>query len=346
MKLAFVSTGLHDQTFFRCRLAEHQLEFPDSLQNVAPDAEVISVFIYDQVGKEFLHNHRAVRLISTRSTGFDHIDRALCKERGILVSNVPSYGENTVAEHTFALILVLSRRIRESILAGQDPNFSMEAIRGFDLKGKMLGVIGTGKIGLHVIRIARAFGMVVRAFDVAPQLYLSDLLGFSYTSFESLLEQCHILTLHCPLYPENYHLLNRVAFSKCHKGAMIINTARGGLIDTDALIEALDAKIVAGAGLDVLEQELPTIRTSSKQPEEHSAKRIADDLSLEENRMKNPEKIRELQKVARNKMLIERPNVIFTPHVAFNSVEALHRINETTVVNIQSYIDSSPRNLV
>jgi D-lactate dehydrogenase len=134
MKLAFVSTELHDQAFFRQRLAEHELEFVDSLRNVSADAKIVSVFIYDRVDKLFLETHRAIRLVCTRSTGFDHIERALCAERGIMVSNVPSYGENTVAEHTFALILVLSRRIRESILAGQDPNFSMEAIRGFDLK--------------------------------------------------------------------------------------------------------------------------------------------------------------------------------------------------------------------
>jgi D-lactate dehydrogenase len=344
MKVGFVSTEAHEQAFFKLQLPEHELEFADLIGKVSADIEILSVFIYDKIDRSFLDAHRAIRLICTRSTGFDHIDLGACAERGILVSNVPSYGESTVAEHTLALILMLSRRIRESILAGQDPKFSMAAIRGFDLKGKTLGVVGTGRIGLHVIRLACAFGMEVRAFDVAPQLHLCDLLGFRYTTMECLLEQCLILSLHCPLHPENYHLLNRDAFAKCRKGVIIINTARGSLIDTGALLEALDAGIVAGAGLDVLEDELATLRRS---PEELK-KQINQEAhqSPEEDRLREPQKIRELQALAQNKALIERANVIFTPHVAFNSVEALRRINVTTSMNIQTFVNGSPSNLI
>jgi len=344
MKVGFVSTEAQEQAFFKQRLPEHELQFADLIETVSANTEILSVFIYDKIDRSFLDAHRAIRLICTRSTGFDHIDLDACVERGILVSNVPSYGENTVAEHTLALILMLSRRIRESILAGQDPMFSMTAIRGFDLKGKTLGVIGTGRIGLHVIRLASAFGMEVRAFDVDPQLHLCDLLGFRYTTLECLFEQCLILSLHCALRPENYHLLNRDAFAKCRKGVIIINTAHGSLIDTDALLESLDAGIVAGAGLDVLEGEVAKLRAS---PEELK-KQINQEAheSPEEDRLKEPQKIRELESLAQNKALIERANVVFTPHVAFNSVDSLHRISATTSANIQAFVDGSPSNLI
>jgi D-lactate dehydrogenase len=346
MKVAFVSTESQEQAFFKQRLSEQELEFVESIGKVSVDVEVLSVFIYDNVDKSFLDAHPAIRLICTRSTGFDHIEIGACAQRGILVSNVPSYGENTVAEHTLALILMLSRRIRESIVAGQDPKFLMASIRGFDLKGKILGIIGTGRIGLHVIRLAGAFGMEVRAFDVAPQFHLCDLLGFRYTTFECLLEQCHILSLHCPLNSENYHLLNREAFAKCRKGVIIINTACGPLIDTEALLESLDTGIVAGAGLDVLEGELATLRTSSEEVKRQIDREAERNRSPEENRLKKPEKIQELQALAQNKALIERANVIFTPHVAFNSVEALHRINMATYLNIHGFVNGSPTNLI
>src|SRR5271165_609592 len=143
MKVGFVSTEAQEQAFFKQRLQEHELEFADLIEKVSADTEILSVFIYDKIDRSFLDAHRAIRLICTRSTGFDHIDLGACAERGILVSSVPSYGENTVAEHTLTLTLMLSRRIRASILTGQDPKFSMKAIRGFDLRGKTLGVIGT-----------------------------------------------------------------------------------------------------------------------------------------------------------------------------------------------------------
>jgi D-lactate dehydrogenase len=161
---------------------------------------------------------------------------------------------------------------------------------------------------------------------------------------ECLFEQCLILSLHCPLRLENYHLLNRDAFAKCRKGVIIINTAHGSLIDTDALLESLDAGIVAGAGLDVLEAEVANLRAS---PEELK-KQINQEAheSSEEDRLKAPQKIRELQALAQNKALIERANVVFTPHVAFNSADSLHRINATTSVNIRAFVDGSPSKLI
>ncbi len=257
---------------------------------------------------------------------------------------MPTYGENTVAEHAFALILSLSRRLRQSILAAKEPRFSAEAIRGFDLKGKTIGVIGTGHIGLHAIRVARGFGMQVLGCDTAPQSHLADLLGFEYTTLGDLLRRSQIITLHCPLRPDNYHLLNRQTFAECARGALIINTARGALIDTDALIEALNAGIVGGAGLDVLDGEMTSVRTPHLNITEQVLKELHSGISPEEHRLKHPDRIRKLLEVMRNKALISRPNVVFTPHIAFNSFEAVERINHTTVDNIRAFLSGRPIN--
>jgi D-lactate dehydrogenase len=259
MKISFVSAGSSDESFFKDGLRDHDLEFVASMSDVSSEAEVLSPFIYDHVNLGFLEGHPALRLVCTRSAGWDHIDLELCRRRGVTVANVPAYGANTVAEHTFALILSLSRRLREAGLAVPDRS-SVEALRGFDLKGKTIGVIGTGRIGSHVIRLANGFGMRVLACDTFPNAHLADLLGFEYTALEDLLPQAQIITLHCPLRPDTFHLLNRDRLSRCVPGVLIINTARGSLIDTEALIAALEAGHVGGAGLDVLEGELATTR--------------------------------------------------------------------------------------
>ncbi|MGA8658783.1 MAG: NAD(P)-dependent oxidoreductase [Chthoniobacterales bacterium] len=342
MKIAFVNTEARDPEFFRDNLPDHDLDFPSSLIRVADDCEILSVFVHDQVDEIFLNTRHALRMIATRSTGYDHLDLSACRARNILISNVPTYGENTVAEHAFALILALSRRLQESILAAQQPDFSAAEIRGFDLKGNTLGAIGTGRIGLHAIRMARGFGMNVVAFDVAPQHHLADLLGFQYLSLNALLESSHVVSIHCPLTPDNFHLLDRAKLAKCRRGVLIINTARGGLIDTDALTEALDSGIVGGAGLDVLEDELTLIRGQSTT----QAANLQPPTSLEEAFLKDPAKLQEIKHVAKNRALIARPNVIFTPHIAYNSVEAVRRINQTTVHNIQVFLRGEPANVV
>jgi len=345
MKISFVSAGSGDETFFQDALRDHDLEFVSSTTAVSAEAEILSPFIYDRVHSEFLDGHPLLRLVCTRSAGWDHIDVELCRQRGVTVANVPAYGANTVAEHTFALILALSRRLRDASLAVQNRS-SAEALRGFDLKGKTIGVIGTGRIGSHVIRLANGFGMRVLACDTVPNTHLADLLGFAYTTLEDLLAQAHIITLHCPLRPDNFHLLDRDRLSRCIPGVLIINTARGSLIDTEALIAALEAGQVGGAGLDVLEGELATDRPPNLNVTELILEELHAGLSPEEHRLKHPNRIQELQQMMRNKVLISRPNVVFTPHIGFNSFEGVDRINRTTAENVRAFLDGKPINVV
>ena len=292
----------------------------------AQSAECISVFIYSQLDKAALAKFPAARLIATRSTGFDHIDLQECRRRGISVCYVPSYGENTVAEHTFALILMLSRKVHQSYNQVRAGHLERAMLTGFDLQGKTLGIIGSGRIGLHAIRIGRGFGMHVLTYDIRRDPFLADLLGFSYASLETLLAESDIVSLHCPLITATRHILGRDQFARMKKGALIINTARGGLIDTDALIEALDSGKLGGAGLDVVEDE---------------------DLVKEERQLLlEPHTLEQFRAATRNRLLLSRDDVVFTPHNAFNSREALERILDTTIANLEAFRTGSPINSV
>jgi len=294
--------------------------------DVARQAEVLSVFIYSQVTAKLLKRLPRLRLIATRSTGFDHIDLNACRQRKILVANVPSYGENTVAEHTFALILALSRNIHKAYVKTIKGDFSLEGLQGFDLKGKVLGVVGAGHIGLHVIKMARGFGMEVLVFDTRKNVFLSEVLDFTYVPLETLLRQSDIVSLHTPYMPATHHLMDRAAFAKMKRGSLFINTARGGLVDTDALVWALDQGILAGAGLDVLEGE-----ELVKEERQLLAKDFPKD---------------KLAAVLRTHILLHRENVVITPHIAFDSREALQRILDTTIMNIAAYLNRAPINTV
>lgn len=300
----------------------------DEIKNLY-DAEILSVFINSKIDKNLITQMPKLRLITTRSTGFDHIDLTAAEERHIAVCNVPVYGENTVAEHTFALILSLSRNLRKAYLRTVQNNFSIEGLMGFDLKGKTLGVIGTGHIGLHVIRMALGFGMKVIAFDVKKQNFLSEVLSFEYVPFEDLLKRSDIISLHAPYLPSTRHLINRNNIGLIKKGSVLVNTARGGLIETDALAEALDKKILSGVGLDVLEEE---------------------EYLLEEKRLMESaqtlEHWKRLQTTLKNHVLLHRENVIYTPHMAFYSYEAVKRILDTTLENIQSFFGNKILNPV
>ncbi len=293
------------------------------------EADVLSVFIRSRVTADLLEGFPAVRLIATRSTGYDHIDLSACRSRDVIVSNVPRYGENTVAEHTFALILSLSRNVHRAYMRTSAGNFSLEDLQGFDLKGKTLGVVGAGSIGLHVIRIARAFDMRVLAFDTRPNTLLGEVLGFTYTSLDDLLRQSDIVTLHAPASPSTYHLINRERLQQMKRGALLINTARGSLVDTAALLWALDSGILGGAGLDVLEGEEFIVEES--------------ELLSSEARAASEEQLRT---VVRTHMLLRRPDVVVTPHIAFDSREAIQRILDTTVANIVAFTRGEPQNVV
>lgn len=292
----------------------------------AKDCEIISIFIYERVTKEILELLPNLKFIATRSTGYDHIEVEECKKRGISISNVPSYGESTVAEHTFALILSLSRNIHKAYVRTTKTDFTLEGLQGFDLKGKTIGVVGAGHIGLHVIRMAKGFGMNVLVYDIRKDPFLEEVLMFSYVSFEDLLKNSDIITLHLPYNEKTHHLINKNNIKLIKRGALLINTARGGLVDTDALAEALDEGILGGAGLDVLEGE---------------------ELIKEERQLLSKDfPAEKLKTLLKNHILLHRENVVITPHIAFNSREAIQRILEMSSDNIIGYLEGKPRNLI
>lgn len=276
--------------------------------------DAVSIFVTSRLDEEVVEQLDC-SLIACRSTGYDHVATEKAAEEGIPVANVPGYGGNTVAEHTFGLILALSRKIYDAIEKVEEQDFTREGLRGFDLKGKKLGVIGTGSIGKNVIRIANGFDMHVIAYDPKPDRAAAHDMGFMYVTLDDLLEQSDIVTVHCPLTDETENLLSDEEFGKM-EDALLVNTARGGLIDQEALIQALEDGKIKAAGLDVLEDECY----------------IEDDIRyLEDLEEKCDPKV-----ILEDHILMEREDVLVTPHNAFNSREALQRIADTTLENIRS----------
>jgi D-lactate dehydrogenase len=331
MKIAFFEVEKWEEEYLKKKLNGHVLQFLNeklSVENARQikDFEAVSVFIYSKIDEQIIREIPNLKLITTRSTGFDHIDLETCKKKGIIICNVPSYGENTVAEHTFALILSLSRNMCKACIRRFEQDFSIEGLEGFDLKGKTIGVIGTGQIGLHVIRIAKGFDMNVVAYDVHQNKLLSEVLGFEYATLEDLLARSDVITLHVPYMKATHHLMNKDTFKLVKRGAILINTARGSIVDTEALIDALDKKILSGAGLDVFEGE---------------------ELIKEEKQLLyDPKNLEVLTSLVKDHILLSKDNVVFTPHIAFYSKEALERILETTVENIAAFVSGKPQNMV
>ncbi len=306
---------------------EEPLTRPAQVPDMGQHADVLSTSVTSRVSAGVIESLPNLKLIATRSTGFEHIDVAAAAQRGIVVSNVPSYGENTVAEHTFALILALSRNICTANTRTSAGDFSMEGLRGFDLRGKTLGVVGVGHIGRFVVQMAQGFGMGVLASDPVQKPDLARRAGFTYTALEDLLRRSDIVTLHASLTPESHHLIGFHNIELFKRGALLINTARGALVDSAALVEALDRGTLAGAGLDVLEGE--------------------ENLSDEQQLLGNPEASRHSLEVAlRNQILLRRPDVLITPHIASDSVEAIQRILDTTIGNIRAFRRGKPTHRV
>jgi D-lactate dehydrogenase len=323
MNIAIFDFKPWEKELFSKGLKKHRVTyFSEPIQKVnikkLQKTEIISCFITSRIDKKIIDQLPSLKMVATRSTGFDHIDCKSLEKRNIKVMNVPSYGENTVAEHTFALILTLSRNIHQSYLRTLKHNFSIDGLKGFDLCQKTIGVIGTGRIGSHVIRIAKGFEMNVLAFDGYPNKSLSKELGFKYVSLNELLKHSDIITLHLPFSKETEHLINLKNIKYIKKGALLINTARGGLVQTSALIKALDEGIISEVGLDVLEEE---------------------NLILEEHHLL-PHGLKHrkaLGMIVKNHKLLKRKNVIFTPHIAFFSQEAVDRITKSTIENILAF---------
>lgn len=291
------------------------------------DTELISSFISSKLNRAVLEKLPKLKLIATRSTGFDHIDLAYCNERGIAVANVPTYGEHTVAEHVFALLLALSRHIPEAVQRTRDGNFTFHGLEGFDLYGKTFGVIGTGHIGCRAAQIAKGFGMNVLAYDMHPQSGQAKAVGFTYVDLSRLLAEADVISLHVPGMPQTRHMLSDKEFAAMKPGVVIINTARGPVIDVKALLQALSSGKVRAAGLDVLPEE-PVI---------HEEAELLRNLFAEKH---------DLQTLVIDHALMHHKNVIVTPHSAFYTKEALEKILRTTAENIMAFLEGSPQNIV
>lgn len=302
------------------RETDHHWEFVReqlSLRNINKNAEVISVFVTSQVTRQMMEKMPRLKLIATRSTGFDHIDLEAAAARDITVVNVPTYGENTVAEAAFSLMLALTRKLIPTVSTTRKGTFVASDLTGIDLKGKTLGVIGMGHIGRHTAKIAKGFEMEVITHDPHEDEKFAKEMGITYVSFEYLLEQSDIITLHTPLLSDNYHLINEATIARMKKGVFIINTARGELVENRALIRGIKRGHIAGAGLDTLEGEKLILQ-----------KEMIDAL---ESNATSPTTFEHAAEVH---TMLQIPNIIITQHAAFNTEEAIARINATTVQNI------------
>jgi len=318
MKVAWFDTEEWEKEYLQGKTEDLEIEFfEESLSketvSKAEGFDAATVFVESDLGSEVLEKIDA-DIVACRSTGYDHVDLEKADEENIRIFNVPEYGSTTVAEHTFGLILALSRKIYSAVRKVDEGSFDHEGLRGFDLEGKTLGVIGTGSIGQNVIRIANGFNMDVIASDPYPDQEVAEELGFMYVSREDLLKKSDIVSIHCPLTEDTKHLLSDGEFDLMD-GTVLVNTSRGEIIETEALIKALEDGKVSQTGLDVLEEECY----------------IEDDIEyLSELEEKcDPEIILE------DHILMNREDVLITPHNAFNSREALHRIEETTLENLR-----------
>jgi len=334
-KIVFFEIEKWEEELVKKALSEHQLVFTE--EKLEPktfekykDAEIVSTFIYSDINSEVLANLSNLKYIATRSVGFDHIDTNFAKEKGIIVSNIPRYGGDTVAEHTFALILAISRKLVPSIERAKKGDFSSSGLTGFDLFGKTLGVIGAGNIGIKVIEIAKCFGMKILIYSRTKDENLEKDEKITYTeTLDELLGNSDIVTLHVPHTKETEHMINMGNLDKFKKGCILINTARGILVETQAILEGIGRGIFSAVGLDVLEEERPL--------KEERELLTTDFLKLCGEDTKN-----ELL----NHILLTREEVIITPHNAFNSKEALEEIINATILNIKNYLLKNPQNVI
>lgn len=312
---------------------DHEVSFfEDSIgtNNINKNAEIISVFVSSKVNKAVLRAMPKLKFIACRSTGYNNIDIVEASKNKIVVSNVPTYGEHTVAEYTFALLLALTRKLVDGIEQARSGEVNANIVHGRDLNGKTLGIIGCGKIGKNVVVLGKAFGMNVVASDPYPDEKAAKEIGFEYVSVDELLKSSDIVTLHSPLTKDNKHMINAESLSKMKRGSLLVNTARGELVDTLELVEALQSGHLAGAAVDVLEDEA---LIDVDEEELLLRKGRAPRRSLE-----NAVAIDILGKMMHN--------VIITSHNAYNTVEALRRINNMTIENILAYLGGKPTNQV
>lgn len=332
MQIHVYEVDAFERDLFEPLAAEHDVHFhegpltPDNAHEAAA-AEVISPFIYSELAAPTLSRLEQLKLIATRSTGVDQIDMDHCNEHDVAVANVPSYGKNTVAEHAFALLLAVGRRIVQAAARTSGGDFTYQGLRGFDLLGKTLGVIGTGDIGEHALRIGKGFGMELLAYDVVRRDDLADEIGFAYVELDELLARADVLTVHVPLNDATHGMLGREQFAGMKDGVVLVNTSRGPIVDAEALTDALAEGKVAGVGLDVLAEE----------------RVVRDDRTLLDERARSDH---DSDTLLVNHVLLRQDNVLVTPHIGFNTREAVRRIVETTIGNIRAFERGEPENVV
>ena len=319
MKLIFFDTHPYERVAFEAANAEHghELTYVESrlteeTAKLASGFAAVCAFVNDRLSRETLIELKAVgvRLIALRSAGFNHVDLKAADELGLLVTRVPEYSPYAVAEHAAAMVLALNRKIHRAYARVHELNFSLDGLVGFDLHGKTVGIVGTGRIGRVAAKIFHGFGCRILAQDLAPSADLIVDLGVSYVSLDRLLEQSDIITLHVPLTSETKHLIDERAFARMKSSAYLINTSRGGLVDTRALIRALKARRIAAAGLDVYEEE-----------ESIFFRDLSDDVLTDDT-------------LAR---LLTFPNVLVTSHQAFLTREALAAIAGVTLQSVADF---------
>lgn len=318
MQIAFFSSKPYDRHFFQAanHHHRHQLAFfeprlTEETSRLAVNVDGICAFVNDQLNAKVLQQlaQQGVRLLALRSAGFNHVDLNAAHELRLAVVRVPAYSPYAVAEHTVGLMLALNRKIHRAYARVREGNFALEGLLGFDLNGRTIGIVGTGKIGATVTKIMAGFGCRLLAYDPFPNPECVAL-GAQYVALSELLEESDIVTLHCPLMPETYHMIGAQSLRHFKPGAMLINTSRGALIDTGAVIHALKSGKIGALGLDVYEEEADMFF------EDLSNRMIQDDVFAR---------------------LLTFPNVIITGHQAFFTHEALTNIAETTLANITEF---------
>ncbi len=316
MKIAFFNTKSYEQEFFDRFNTVHEIDYlplqlNEKTSALAAGHEAVCVFVNDKINKETIRLLKAVgvRLIALRCAGYNNVDLQAAGEAGIKIVRVPAYSPYAVAEHAVALILTLNRKTHKAYNRVREGNFSLEKLMGFDLHGKTVGVIGTGKIGSLFAQMMIGFGCNIIAYDLYPDTSLLSH-GVIYSKLEDLLSKSDIISLHCPLTPETKHIINERTISMMKKGAMLINTSRGGLIEANAVVNALKAHHLAYLGIDVYEQEENVFF------HDLSETIIQDDILMR---------------------LMSFPNVLITSHQGFFTEEALTQIAQTTLENISAF---------
>ncbi|QPK05794.1 2-hydroxyacid dehydrogenase [Vibrio kanaloae] len=318
LNIAFFSSKSYDEKSFNLAKGElnaefhfHDFRLTSTTAKMAHDNEVVCAFVNDDLSRDVLKvlAQGGTRLIAMRCAGFDKVDLDAAKEFGLQVVRVPAYSPESVAEHTVGMMMCLNRKLHKAYQRTRDANFSLEGLVGFNFHGKTVGVIGSGKIGLATMRILKGLGMNILCYDPYPNPLAVEL-GAKYVELDELYQESDVISLHCPMSKENYHLLDTTAFEKMKDGAMIVNTSRGELLDSTAAIEALKQSKIGALGLDVYDNEKELFF------QDKSNDVIVDDVF---------------------RRLSACHNVLFTGHQAFLTKDALFNIANTTLTSVDAF---------